>query len=398
MEDQLHPLLQDSLELKSMNPGLERMETLDAALGYPSRQFACVQVAGTNGKGSVTTKIATALQVNGKKVGLYTSPHISSWHERIQINGVPIAEEKGVFYLNKILNLSDARLSYFELLTLIAFCHFSEEKVDVAVLETGLGGRLDATNIVQPILSVITSIDFDHMAYLGNTLEAIAFEKAGIIKAGVPALIGPRAKPRHVFEEVAEKTQSPLFQVKGSFEHYEEENQAIARKALRLLPFPLERSAIVSGLAAVPPCRFEVISQDPVIILDVAHNPDGIRRTFERLKFCYPNQRIRVLAGFSKDKAIAESLGIIQKYADEVHFTYTDHYRLSREGEPIESAFEKAYAAAKQNGEVLLVCGTFFIMHQARLLARSMWEKGGDLATRDDKSGSVCPEFAGNPQ
>ena len=379
MSHELHPLLQDSLEIKSMKLGLERVEAIDKILNFPSKQFASVHIAGTNGKGSVTTKIARALEANGKRVGLYTSPHISSYHERIQVNRVPISDERADILLKKILAVQGGPLPYFELLTLLAFCYFAEEKVDFAVLETGMGGRLDATNIVVPVLSVITSIDVDHIQHLGTTLEEIAFEKAGIIKPGVPVLIGPHVKPAYVFEKVANKVRCPLFQVSGSFAHYEEENQALARKALALLPFPLEKWSIDTGLAAVPPCRFEILSHvDPIVILDVAHNPDGLQRTFERLLHTYPEKKIRVLAGFSSDKAIDDSLHVIKQHAVDIHLTHTDHARLARLGDPcLARALETAYSLAKKNQEILLVCGSFFIMHAAKLASKSMLEREG---------------------
>jgi len=377
---ELHPLLQDSLEISSMKLGIERVETLDALLGYPSKQFGSVHVAGTNGKGSTTTKIAKALHENGKKVGLYTSPHISTYHERVQVNGKAISEENADRILKKIVDASPFALSYFELLTLLAFCYFSEERIDFAVFETGMGGRRDATNIIQPVLSVITSIEMDHMPYLGHSLEAIAKEKAGIIKPGVPVLIGPHVKPLSVFEEIAENLRSPLFQVQGSFAHYEEENREIARKALALLPFPLERKSIEQGLNAVPPCRFEIIlEKDPLVILDVAHNPDGLKRTFERLFYQFPEAKVRVLAGFSADKDIEAVLQVIQENAVEIHLTYTDHPRLLKKGDPnFTNAFQTAFHHAKQNQEILLVCGSFFIMHAAKLVSKSMWEQQAD--------------------
>ncbi len=315
----------------------------------------------------------------GRKWGFIPLPHIHSFHERIQINGQPISSTAADHWLKKIVEISPVHLSYFELLTLFAFCYFAEEKVDCAVLEVGMGGRLDATNIVTPVLSVITSIELDHMHYLGDTLEAIAFEKAGIIKPGIPVLIGPHIKPLHIIEEVAKSVKSPIFQVQGTFAHYEEENRAIAQDALHLLPFPLERKSIEIGLQAVPPCRFEILpSTSPIVILDVAHNPDGLKRTFERLEKTFPHQKIRVLAGFSADKAIAESLQVIKQYAVNVELTYNDHVRLLRVGNPsIKNAFEKAFLEAKHNQEILLVCGTFFIMHQARLAATAMLAKEG---------------------
>jgi dihydrofolate synthase/folylpolyglutamate synthase len=369
MEGELHPILQHSLELRSMKLGLERMGTIDRLLGSPSKQFPSVLVAGTNGKGSVTTKIARALQANGKKIGLYTSPHIHTYHERIQVNGKAIDEELSDIYLKKILEISPDRPSYFEILTLLAFLHFSKEKIDVAILEVGMGGRLDATNIVSPILSVITSIDYDHMLYLGASLEQIAFEKAGIIKPGVPVILGPNAKPLTIFKKAAQAAGSPLFQVTGSFNHYDEENSAIALKALSLLPYPLEKRSIEKGLAAVPPCRFEIISQDPLIILDVAHNPDGLNRLFERVTFHYPGKKVHVLAGFSADKDLAGAITIIRRHTDIFHLAYTDHPRLLQMGEPIELAFENAYIQAKEQEAILLICGSFFIMDKAKQLA-----------------------------
>lgn len=372
----MHPLLQDSLEISSMKLGLDRIEALDALLGFPSKQFASVHIAGTNGKGSVSTKIAGALQESGKKVGLYTSPHIHTYHERICINKKPIAEVDADRLLKKITTITPIQLSYFELLTLLAFCYFSEEKVDFAVLETGMGGRLDATNIISPVLSVITSIEMDHVSYLGETLQAIAYEKAGIIKAGVPVLLGPHVKPSYVFEEASQLAQSPLFQVQGLFAHYEEENRKIAWNALSLLPFSLDNRSIKVGLASAPPCRFEIISESPKVILDVAHNPDGLKCTFERLFYQFPEAKVRVLAGFSADKDVDKVLSVIRHNAVDLHLVYTDHPRLLKTGDPnLENTFQKAYTLAKNRGEILLVCGSFFIMHRARLAAKSMLVK-----------------------
>lgn len=376
----MHLLLQETLELASMKLGLDRIEAVDALLGFPSKQFASVHIAGTNGKGSVSTKIAKALQESGKKVGLYTSPHIHTYHERICINEKPISEEDADRLLKKISSISTHQLSYFELLTLLAFCYFAEEKVDFAVLETGMGGRFDATNIIRPVLSIITSIEWDHMPYLGSSLEAIAYEKAGIIKPGVPVLLGPHAQPSFIFEEASHLAQSPLFQIQGKFCHYEDENKKIARKALSLLPFPLDKRSIKVGLAATPPCRFEMISEKgPIIILDVAHNPDGLRRTFERLFYHFPDAKVRVVAGFSADKDIDEVLRVIHQHATELHLVYTDHPRLLKKGDPqLESTFHKACTLAKKRGEIVLVCGTFFIMHRVRLAAKSMLERQDD--------------------
>lgn len=382
MNDKLHPLLEAHLEFKSIKLGLDRIIEADRLLNSPSKQLASVHIAGTNGKGSVAIKIAKALEATGKKVGLFTSPHIETYRERVQVNGRLIPEERVDILLNKILSTtSGIDLSYFELLTLLAFCYFAEEKVDFAVVETGMGGRLDATNIVKPVLSVITSIGFDHTAYLGESLEAIAFEKAGILKPGVPALLGPHVKPHAVFEKIAEEVKCPLFDVSGDFEHYDLENSAIAKRALSLLPFPLENKSIMIGLSAVPPCRFEVVSEkDPIVILDVAHNPNGLARTFERMEWAYPSKKVYILAGFCKDKAVEESLNILEKQAEKLYLTHTDHPRLLPLGDSdFERAFKEAYLEAQKNKGVLLICGTFFIMHAAKkAVSKAMLEKGDD--------------------
>ncbi len=335
-------ILEDALEIKEMKLGLDRMRAFDAALGYPSRAFKSIHIAGTNGKGSVAAKIASALP---GKTGLFTSPHIETYRERIQINGEMISEERGGMLLRLIAGKVDMRPTYFELLTLLAFTYFAQEGVDTAVLEVGMGGRLDATNIVTPLLSVITSIDLDHTQYLGKTLEEIAFEKGGIIKPGVPVVVGPRAR-----------YYSDCIEVSGSFAHYEEENQAIAREALRLLGIEKE------DLSTVPSCRFERIGN---AILDVAHNPAGLRRTFERISLAFPGKKVRALVAFSADKDIEACLEVIRQHAAAFHFVRADHPRLHIPENAL--SFEEALRLARDD-ELILICGTFFIMADARAI------------------------------
>ncbi len=339
MNNQLPPILEQALEVHSMKLDLERMRSFDAALGNPSRAFSSVHIAGTNGKGSVATKIAKGFPK--KKVGLFTSPHIHSFTERVQINGMPISEKRAQVLLERIVKTIDMSPSYFELLTLLAFTYFAEEEVDLAVVEVGMGGRLDATNIITPLLSVITSIALDHTRYLGDTLEAIAYEKGGIIKPGVPVVVGPRA---HYYPGAIE--------VKGSFTHYEEENQAIARTALGVL------GGEFCGLSDVPLCRFE--ERGPYI-LDVAHNPDALQRTFERLA----GQRIRALVAFSADKDIRACLDVIQRHTVAHHLVTIDHPRVLVPEVSIK--MEEALTFA-QPDERVLITGTFFMMAEARAI------------------------------
>ncbi|MCC5831866.1 MAG: hypothetical protein JJU12_02340 [Chlamydiales bacterium] len=336
----LPQILKDTLEISEMQLGLERMRIFDAALGHPSRAFKSIHIAGTNGKGSVATKIASALP---GKVGLYTSPHIETYRERVRINGSMISEERGDQLLRHIIESLSEKPTYFELLTLLAFLYFAEEKVDMAVLEVGLGGRLDATNIVTPLLSVITSIDLDHTQFLGKTIKEIAYEKGGIIKPGVPVVVGPNAR-----------YYPGAIEVYGPFSHYEEENQAIARRALQHLGIEKE------DLSEVPPCRFERIGN---VIFDVAHNPAGLERTFERLAFTDPGKKIRALIAFSADKDIKASLRIIRRHTVADHFIKSDHPRLFIPENAL--SFEEALALVGED-ELVLVCGTFFIMADAR--------------------------------
>ena len=238
--------------------GLQNMERLQQLLYYPDRSFQIVHVAGTNGKGSVSTKIASALEFGGARVGLFTSPHLSCFRERIRINGEMIPEETVAAILERLFQITEKQqisATFFELTTSLALLYFAQEKIDVAVLETGLGGRLDATNIVSPCLSVITSISLDHTDILGSTLEAIAIEKGGIIKKKIPVIIGPHV-PYEVIQSIAKKMESCCIQVKTTSPLYEEENRQIARSALNQLSslFHLSEENIEKGLEAKQPC------------------------------------------------------------------------------------------------------------------------------------------------
>ncbi len=340
----LPQILEDAFEFKEMKLTLDRMRVFDAALGFPSCGFKSVHVAGTNGKGSVSTKIASALP---GKVGLFTSPHLESYRERIQINGEWISEEASERLLAHIIDKVDERPTYFEILTLLAFTYFAENHVDVAVIEVGVGGRLDATNIVTPILSVITSIDLDHTHYLGETLEEIAREKGGIIKPGVPAVVGPHAR-----------YYPNCIEVSGTFTHYEEENQAIAREALKVL------GVENPDVSAVPPCRFEQIGD---VIFDVAHNPAGLERTFERISLNYPGRAVRALVAFSSDKDREKCLEVVERHTRAHHFVKVDHPRLEIPNHAI--SFEEALGFA-QKDELILICGSFFIMGDAKAIVK----------------------------
>lgn len=307
----------------------EALRRSDARLGHPHRQFQSIHVAGTNGKGSVATKMAAVLQNRGYKVGLYTSPHITTFRERIQINGQMISEQAAEDIFAQVF---DPNLSFFDVLTLMAFVYFARERVDFAAIEVGIGGRLDSTNIIFPILTVITSIAFDHMAMLGNTLEQIAREKGGIIKKGVPLIVGATAAP--FFPEAI---------VVGSAPFYELENQGIARRALAELGIHSEK-----GLEVRPPCRFQQIDN---LILDVAHNPAAFVRLIEALELHFPGRKFPFYLAFSKDKDWQKCVEIIQPHASAITFLKSNNPRLI--------AFPEAQDICPKEG---VVAGSFYIM------------------------------------
>ncbi|MGK5595079.1 MAG: bifunctional folylpolyglutamate synthase/dihydrofolate synthase [Parachlamydiaceae bacterium] len=364
--------------------GLHQIESLLGSLNHPQHDFKTIHVAGTNGKGSVSTKIAKAYEAMGATVGLFTSPHICSFRERIQVNGRMIAQEEvtellsRVFEAQQLLNLS---ATFFELTTALAFLYFSRCQVDIAVIEAGLGGRLDATNVLTPVMTIITTVDYDHMEVLGNSLEAIALEKAGIIKHRVPIVIGPNV-PRKTIEVVAHQKQAPLICVEGDFANYIEENNAIASTALQHLK--ASSQAILEGINYQPPCRFECVSQSPRILCDVAHNPSGLRAVFNHLKKTYPQSAYSVLLGFSKSKDIDECIHVLlQEPIERLYLVKSESERgleakelaarLLAKGFASDRLFtyasvQQGFEAAKANlkDKLLLITGTFFIMGEVR--------------------------------
>ncbi len=343
-------------------------------LGSPEKAFPAIHVTGTNGKGSVSHKIAKALQSSGLKVGLYTSPHLISFCERIQINGIPIPEETARLGLLRLFELSKD-LFFFEIATLLAFDYFRDHKVDVAIIEVGIGGLHDATNIVHPILSIITSVACDHEDLLGNTLEKIAYVKAGIIKPGVPVVIGPKADFA-VIREQAVACHSPLYKVEVPPGFYDVENTAIARQALKLLPYPLSEKDIETGLKSRPACRFEQVGN---VIFDVAHNPAGIARLLEAMEIHFPGRPFSVMIGMSKDKDVRKCLSLLAERADHLYLVPSpalkaisvqemcailqqDGFYRFTAGVSIQESINKALSTE----ELLVVCGSFYIMKEAR--------------------------------
>jgi len=310
------------------------MKLLDEKLGFPHRQFKSIHVAGTNGKGSVATKIAKALQNLGYKVALYTSPHIKTFQERIQINGEMISMEDAERLAKLVYNPT---LSFFDALTAMGFLYFAEKGVDYAVIETGLGGRFDATNVIVPIVSIITSIGLEHTAILGDTLEKIAWEKGGIVKPNVPLIVGPTAAP--FFPGAITVKKEPLYSL---------ENRSLAKRALLEMGFACE-----AGLEVEPPCRFEKIGD---LILDVAHNPAAFEKLKEALQYHYPNQKHPFYLAFSKDKDWQKCIQMIEPVAESITFLKTDHPRLIQ--------FPNAKEIIPTKG---VVAGSFYIMEEIQI-------------------------------
>ena len=295
-------------------PGLEHIQAFSALLGHPEGRLRTVHVGGTNGKGSVANMIAAALSALGYRVGLYTSPHILDFRERIRIvdgNSTLISEEEVMEFLEKYENdFTELDLSFFEITTGMAFKWFADQEVDYAIIEVGLGGRLDSTNIITPLISVITSIGLDHCDLLGDTREKIAAEKAGIFKPGVPALVSARdGETAPVFEKIAAEVGAPLHfadEMDARGEAWREETLAAMdlqgdcqRENLRTVCAALEilrpeaspqdwnamRSAI-ERTAAIADFhgRWEVLSRDPLTICDIAHNPPALKVNFGKLE------------------------------------------------------------------------------------------------------------------
>lgn len=340
------------------------------------KPFLKIHVAGTNGKGSVVTKISEALTLSGYKCGSFTSPHIASFRERIQIDGHMISKEDLAKYAAFLFSFCEERkieLTFFEVMTFLALKYFEEKKVDVAVIEVGLGGRLDATNCITPILSVITSISFDHQAILGNTLEKIASEKAGIIKKNIPVLLGPKANQNSIFEK-AKEMKAPVFQVTGEYESYDEENQAIAKRALELVQnhFNVPKELASKALQKKPPCRFQkekLLNHE--VILDVSHNEDGLRRFFYEVSSKYLDVKKVVFTSMAFNHDYHKNLKIISENADQVYVLDLIHPRLASAGELLNACssaeicnLNQIKQKVEQEGEntLIIFTGSIFIM------------------------------------
>lgn len=318
---------------KAYKVDLSNIKNLAAHLGEPQQTFKTIHVAGTNGKGSVSHMLASVLQESGYKVGLYTSPHLKDFRERIKINGKEIGEKAVVEFINSNKDfLESNQLSFFEMTVGMAFHYFAKERVDIAVIEVGLGGRLDSTNIISPELSVITNIGLDHTNILGTTLEAIAAEKGGIIKKGTPVVIGefqPETFP--VFKKLAEDLSAPFYlaedytgemmktDLKGTYQQKNVRTVLMAVMVLKRSKWNLPDEAVAQGLENVVANtglrgRWEVLQETPKVICDTAHNKEGLMYAMKQLQE-ETFQRLFMVIGVVNDKDLESVLPLFPKKA-----------------------------------------------------------------------------------
>lgn len=388
---------------------------LDEKFGHPHRSFITIHVAGTNGKGSVSSFLASVMMEAGYKTGLYTSPHLVDFRERIRVNGVMMEMDYVVNFVaeNKEF-IEKNQLSFFELSTALAFKYFADEKVDVAIIETGMGGRLDCTNIINPILSVITNIGFDHMTFLGNTLEKIAQEKAGIIKSGIPVVIGERdAETDFVFEQSAiEKTSELCFAEDiCKCQVLEESNVCLqlevslgaynGMKIETTLPGSYQKKNIVTVLAALEKIsdklnfsekhicdgfrnvkpntgirgRWEVLKEDPLVICDTGHNTHGMKEVVSKIKST-PHKNLYVVLGVVNDKEITGILALLPPRAYYIYtkasvpraLSATELFYAGKEAgltgevsENVHTAIQKAFHLAEKEDMIFIGGSTFTV-------------------------------------
>lgn len=388
-----------------IEPGLERIKKACEEIGNPQNKFPSILVAGTNGKGSTCAFLENIFRIHGFKTGLFTSPHIVEENERWQINRKNIENKKLEEYIKQIKYLIQKyELTYFEASTLLAFKYFADEKVDIAILEVGLGGRWDATNVATPEISVITNVSYDHMHMLGDTLEKIAFEKTGITRVDKPAVIGRNQeeilywlKERKIKEYYVkdndffvEKTFLDMFNYK--FKNYSLDNIKIsligdyqienASTAITSFIIYSEKNNISINKNLIKqalnktfwPARLQKLNNNPITYLDGAHNKEAIEKSLKTIKKLYPDKEITVLFSGMKDKEIKENLEIIFNYTKDIIFTQIPVSRSIDENyikeifgnnfifiKDIKEALLKAKEKSKKEKKILLIIGSLYL-------------------------------------
>jgi len=373
---------------------LTNTQLLMQHLNHPYQQIKCIHVGGTNGKGSTSSLLASVLQEAGYKVGLYTSPHLKDYRERIKINGQPVSEQTVIDFvmLNKSF-FENQQLSFFEMTVGLAFDYFNNEKVDYAVIEVGLGGRLDSTNVIHPILSVITNVGWDHMNILGDSLEKIAFEKAGIIKPNTPIVVGEYLpETKDIYLEKAKQENATIYFASDEvgvtppcalLGHYQKHNKKTVVKAIQILNeigLNISDENLASGFMNVLQNtglkgRWQILNHQPKVVTDIAHNYDGLKIVLEQIS--KENfERLHFVLGFSNDKDLSTILPLFPKKA----FYYFSkpqvkrgldanilqrealrHGLLGQTFESIQAAFDYAKSQAS-NLDFIYVGGSSFVV------------------------------------
>ncbi|MBI4931166.1 MAG: bifunctional folylpolyglutamate synthase/dihydrofolate synthase [Bacteroidetes bacterium] len=364
-------------------------------LGNPENKFKSVHIAGTNGKGSVSHMLASVLQCAGYKVGLYTSPHLKDFRERVKINGKMISKNYVEDFVTKYKSeFEKIKPSFFEWTVGLAFEYFAKEKVDIAIIETGLGGRLDSTNVITPLLSIITNISYDHQNLLGDTLDKIALEKAGIIKKNGIVIIGEKQKEtKKIFENKSKEMNALLLYaedfsnakriecgLKGDYQKKNIPTVLLASEMLHPFGFEINRKAIAKGLKEVCKLtglrgRWDVFSKKPFIVADIAHNEAGIKEVFKQVKQI-PHEKFHIVFGTVNEKDIRKILSLLPKKAT-YYFCKAniprglDEKILAEEAKKIGlkgetySSVKQALNSAKKNAsakDFILITGSAFVV------------------------------------
>lgn len=437
MEYHYHKIIEE-LQKRGSSPGLEAVRELLAALGHPERELRIIHIAGTNGKGSVLAFLSSILTESGCRVGRYVSPTIRSYEERFQINGEAIAPGKLETYytrmeatMKEMEEWSDRKPTLFEVETALAFLYFAEEGVDFALIETGMGGTLDATNVVEhPLLTIISSVSFDHKEFLGDTLSEIAGQKAGIIKEGVPVIVSENVpEVCQVIREQAERMHAPCVLLNDDMAQVKDESVKgstfIWKKHRFFIPLPgrhqvsnavtaLAAAVMLWEMGALPPGegrggagrapawnairqglartrwpgRLEVLRERPLVIRDGAHNPDGARRLAQFLEKHFTNRRILYIMGVLRDKEYKEMLSYLAPLGREIYVFRPDNPRGldaeklaeaakrchmdARVFSGVNEALARALLAAGPE-DVIVVCGSLSFMEN---MDAAIWKQG----------------------
>lgn len=409
-----------SLHRFGIKPGLERTLSLLELLDNPHKKFPSIHVAGTNGKGSTCSMLASILTEAGYRTGLYTSPHIRNFNERIRINGEPISNEDIARFALPLLGESEkAPTTFFEITTAMAFAYFAEQQVDIAIIETGLGGRLDSTNVLAPTVSIITSIDLDHVQYLGFTLESVTREKAAIIKHNTPAIVAePRNILRPIFNYRAKEVNAPICFVHdnytsnliswnkdfsmnvtihtpmGTLENikcsiagtHQVSNIYAVLSALDSFKntFPVSEESIRLGLEFIGKntglsARIQLLRVNPPLVIDVGHNPAGLLKFIETLGLCgYSNEKWNIIFGVMADKNVEEMLTILKPITAHLFATSPKYERalsakdLSEKAQSIGitnirvfNSVSTAVTAAIETNKPTIIVGSFYLADEA---------------------------------